>query len=325
MVLWILTILTVIVLSFSFMTRTETHGTLFYKEGIEKKFLAEAGMERSIMEMFYRGWYKSQQTSHEGSEVIKVDGTPYTGQLGTDYYTYRVFDESGKINVNLLTDASGIILNNLLVNRGVAKEQADTIVDSVLDWMDDDELHRTHGAESSYYMSLPNPYKARNEKFEAVEELLLVKGMTPEIMYGTGKVPGLIDALTVYGKEGGINLNTAPREVLAALPGMTPEAADRIISLRGGGPEGIKDMEDAKQAVGEAFKQMSSYVGLTEANTYTIESTGFKKGERLGSVLRATVEIQGNGQYRCIYYKSPAGVKAWQEPGSTLSTQGPKL
>jgi general secretion pathway protein K len=307
MVLWILTILMVIVLSFTFMARTETHGTLYFKEGAEKKFLAEAGVTRGIMEIFYRGWYKNQPDTLEGSEVVKVDGTKYMGKLGNDYYIYSVLDESGKLNLNLLSDISGIILNNMLVKRGVPKEQADTIVDSILDWMDTDENHRLHGAESDYYMTLPNPYKARNDKFEAVEELLLVKGMTPAILYGDGVKPGIDTLLTVNSKTGGINLNTAPKEVIAALPGLTTEMADQIISLRGAGE--IKDLESVKTALGEAYKPISSYVGLTESNMYTIESAGYKRGGKQGLEVKITVEIQDNGKYRCIYYKSPAGTR----------------
>jgi general secretion pathway protein K len=312
MVLWIVIILMVIALSFSFMTRTDTHATLFFKEGSEKQFLAEAGIERAIMEMFYRTYVKSLPSVPMGSEEIKVDGTEYQGRLGADYYVYGIVDESGKINLNLLTDTSGIILGNLLTNRGVPKEVADTIVDSVLDWMDSDETHRLQGAESDYYMSLPVPYKAKNDKFEALEELLLIKGMTPEILYGTAKTPGIINFLTVYSKTGGINVNTAPREVLAALPGMTPEMAEQIVGLRASGE--IKDLEAVKQVMGEGFKTMSTYVGLSESNLYTIESTGFKKGESQGLSIRAIVDIQGNGKYRYVYYKNPAGSKPWQEP-----------
>ena len=50
-----------------------------------------------------------------------------------------------------LTDANGIILNNLLVNLGIPGEDANTIVDSILDWKDADDLHRLHGAEDTYY------------------------------------------------------------------------------------------------------------------------------------------------------------------------------
>ncbi len=310
MVLWIVVILMVIVLSFTFMTRTETRSALFYSEGAERRFLAEAGVARGIAEMFNRGFYKNQPGTLEGTEIVRVDGTANRGRLGNDYYIYDIIDESGKLNVNLLTDTSGIILNNMLVNLGVPREQADIIVDSVLDWMDGDDLHKAHGAESDYYMSLPNPYKARNDKFETIEELLLVKGITPQILYGNGKTPGLSELLTVYSKTGAINVNSAPRAVLAALPGMTPEMADQIITLRRS--EEIKDLEKVNQTVGDAFKQMSSYIGLTESNMYAIEAVGYKGGQAQGLRVKAVVEIQGNGKYRYVYYKSPAGMRPWQ-------------
>ena len=97
----------------------------------------------------------------------------------------RIFNESGKISLNGLTDASGIMVNNLLVNLGSPPEEANRIVDSILDWKDEDDLHRLNGAESDYYQSLPHPYKARNADFESLEELLLVKGVTPDILYRT--------------------------------------------------------------------------------------------------------------------------------------------
>lgn len=313
LVLWILTILVVIALSFSFMVRTETHATFFFKEGMEKQFLAQAGLERAATEMVYRGIYKNRQTVQESTETIHVDGTPYTGQLGADSYVYAVTDESGKINLNTLTDISGIILNNLLVNQGVSKETADTIVDSLLDWRDADELRRLHGAESDYYMSLPNPYKAKNADLETVEELLMVKGMTPEILYGSGEKTGIFNFLTVYSRIATINVNAAPREVLMALPSMSPEKADQIIALRQ--TTEIRNLAEVASIVGSSFPLIGPYIGLAESNIYTVESTGYKAGERLGFTVKTTMSLEGNGAYRTLYYKSPAGVKAFSQSG----------
>jgi type II secretory pathway component PulK len=53
MVLWVLTILTVMVFSFSYMARTEAYAALSFRQTIEKKFLAEAGIERGMAELFY--------------------------------------------------------------------------------------------------------------------------------------------------------------------------------------------------------------------------------------------------------------------------------
>jgi len=187
-VLWVLTILMVIVLSFSVMARTEIYSTMAFKGGIERKFITEAGIERGITELFYREFYKNQTVELEGREVWKTDGTPYEAQIGDGYYTVKILDESGKVDINT---ASELVLKNLLINAGVKPEEADIIVDSIMDWKDGDDLHRLHGAESDYYMSLPNPYRAKDDKFDTIEELLLVKGMTADILYGGGGKKGL--------------------------------------------------------------------------------------------------------------------------------------
>jgi general secretion pathway protein K len=307
LVLWVLTILMVIVLPFSVMTRSETHASFYFKQGMEKRFLAEAGVQRSVMELFHRGTFKGKQEITPGNEIMKVDGTPYTGQLGNDYYVYRVLDESAKINLNLLSDNSVLLLNNLLVNLGVQKETADTISDSILDWKDADELHRLHGAESEYYQTLPSPYKSKNGNFDTVEELLMVKGMTPEILYGNSTRTGIYGFVTVYSKVGGINVNTASREVLAALPGMTPETADQAIALRESAGPGRP--VDLRPLLGDRFVSVAPYIGGSESDTYTIDSTGYKKAEKQGFTVRATVSIAADGKYSCLYYKSPAGVR----------------
>jgi general secretion pathway protein K len=224
-VLWVLTILMATGFSFSLLTRAETHGTLAFKEMLEQKFLAEGGIERGIMEIIYRSVNRNQAVILEGRKVWKLDGTPQTVDMGTGGCVVTLSDESGKISLNGLTDASGIVLKNLLLQQGVSPEQTDAIVDSILDWKDADDLHRLHGAENDYYLSLPKPYKARNANFAALEELILVRGITPEILYGTGEKKGIFRFLTLYSPTGRINVNAASKEVLAALPGMEPPAA----------------------------------------------------------------------------------------------------
>jgi general secretion pathway protein K len=306
MVLWILTILMVIVLSFAFMARTEVYSTVSFRDGLQKKFLAEAAIERGIMELFYRGSFRNQATVVEGSESIRADGRLYKGEIEADYYTYTVTDESGKININTLTDTNGIILNNLLVNLGVSGDDANTIVDSILDWRDTDELHRLHGAESDYYLSLPIPYKAKNANFDTIEELLLVKGMTAEILFGHDNHPGLISFLTTLSRGSTINVNAASREVLAALPNMTSNMAERLVELRES--VDIKGPQDITAIIGDAYRAVSPLIGFTDSNTFTIEGTGFKAGEKRGFAVKATLTIEGGNKYRYLYYKSPAGV-----------------
>lgn len=306
MVLWVLTILMVIVLSFSFMARTETHSTLSFKEGMEKKFLAEAGVERGITELFYRNVYKNQTLVLEGTEVWRTDGTVYSSQLGDGYYTIRVTDESGKVDINTVSD---VVLKNLLINLGIQEEEVDTIVDSIMDWKDPDDLHRLHGAESDYYMSLPNPYKAKDANFDALEELLLVKGMTSEILYGSasgGEKRGIINFLTINSGMNKININAAPKEVLMAIPGMTPEFADMIINYRN--TKEIINMQEIG-ITGENYNLMAPYISTAGSNIFTIEAAGYKGREKGGYAIRATVTITGNNSYKYVYYKSPISIK----------------
>src|SRR5512143_2188721 len=106
MVLWVLTVLMVIALSFSYMGKTESQTSLAFKQGIEKRFLAEAGIEKGIAEIIYTKMNQNPQVVLEGGEAWKMDGTLHTIKENDGYYTVSIIDESGKININTLTDSS---------------------------------------------------------------------------------------------------------------------------------------------------------------------------------------------------------------------------
>jgi len=310
LVLWVLTILMIVVLAFSYMTKTETLATVSFKEGVEERFLAEAGIERGIMELFFRNRYKGQPIALEGGEVWRTDGTIYTDQIGDGKYRARIMDEGGRLNINLIPDAAlTVLLKNLLLNLGVEEGQADTIVDSVLDWRDADDLVRLHGAETPYYMSLPAPYKAKDGPFDTLEELILVKGITPEILYGDAERKGLIDFITIFPSTGNktINLNAAPKEVLMAVPGITSDIADHIIELRQTQTQET-GLIDLKQFSGEAYMFLSQNgIGMAGniSNTFTIDAVGSREDTHAGYAIKATVTIEGNN-YTYVYYKSPS-------------------
>jgi general secretion pathway protein K len=304
MVLWVLTILMVIVLSFSFLTRTETFATLSFKGGMEKKFLAEAGIERGIIEIFYRNEYQYQSIELPELGVWKTDGTVYQNQLGDGYYTVSITDESGKVDINTVSE---VVLKNIVINLGVQTDHADIIVDSIMDWKDLDDLHRLNGAESDYYMSLPNPYKAKDANFDTAEELLVVQGMTADILYGASNRKGLIDFLTVHSKTNLININTASKEVLMSLPGMSSEIADGILEYRQN--KEIEYVEEVLAVIGENFQMATPYMTTEGTGTFTIDASGYKTGEKGSYTVRATISTSGTGgaedMVRYLYYKSP--------------------
>jgi general secretion pathway protein K len=307
MVLWVITLLMVLVMSFSLLTRTEANSTVFFRDGVQKKFFAEAALERAIMEIYHRQTYREQTVVLEGNEVVRIDGRTYNGNIGTSRYVFRLFNESGKINLNTMGARSGVILNNLLVNLGIAKETADIIVDSILDWIDTDDLRRLNGVESDYYQSLPNPYKAKNGRLDTLEELLLIKGMSPDILFGTKEQKGLIRFLTIYNTTMRININAAPKEVLMSLPGITEDAVNRIIEQR----ESVefKSFRDIQAITGVNYPAIARFVDTGESNVYTIESVGFQREEKKGYGIRAIVSVESGGTPRFVYYKSPAEIR----------------
>ena len=306
MVLWIITLLMIIVTSLVVITRTEANSTVFFRNDIQKMFFAEGALERAIMEISYRQIYRNRTVVLEGQETVRVDGRENTGTLGTGRYVFRLYDESGKININRMRIRTASILNNLLVNLGTPKEQADIIVDSISDWIDGDELARLNGAENEYYRSLPNPYDAKNKQLDTLEELLMVKGMSADILYGTKERKGLIHFLTIYSTTNRININAAPKEVLMALPGVTEETVDKIIEMRS--TADFKSTQDI-QTTGVNYASVARYVDIGESNVYTIESVGFQNEEEKGHGIRAVVSLDASGMPSFRYYKSPAEIR----------------
>ncbi|MBF0559067.1 MAG: general secretion pathway protein GspK [Nitrospirae bacterium] len=297
-VLWVLAILMVTVLSFSFLTRTQTQATVFFRDSAERKLIAEAGIQRAVMELFYRRQNADNTVILPGTEGWKVDGTVYRGMVGPGSYAVSIIGETGKIDINRAKD---VLFKKLLLNFGLSDELSDTIVDSVMDWRGASGLERLHGAGNDYYQSLPVPYKVKNAPFDTVEEILLVKGVTLDILYGDGNRKGIIDCLTVNAGGETINLNYAPREVLMAIPGMSASTADSIIQYRAD-----QTIKNAQEVLSGDYQIMMPFINVNEGNIFTIESVGYTGDEKNGYPVRATVILDSDNAYRYLYYKSPA-------------------
>lgn len=97
---------------------------------------------------------------------------------------YGLADESARLNINALLLADEQMEGGgrqlLMALPGMTVD----IADAILDWIDEDEEPRESGAESDYYSGLDPPFAARNGPLETVEELLLVRGITPELLFG---------------------------------------------------------------------------------------------------------------------------------------------
>ncbi len=62
---------------------------VFFRDGVQKKFFAEAALERAIMEIYHRQTYRNQTVVIEGNEVVRIDGRPYDGSIGTGRYVLQ--------------------------------------------------------------------------------------------------------------------------------------------------------------------------------------------------------------------------------------------
>lgn len=152
------------------------------------------------------------------------------------------------------------------------EEQAILLVDALVDWLDADDEALDRGAESSYYRSLDPPYVCKNGPVQSLEELLLVKGMTPEILYGNEEHSGIIGHLTISGEDGKININTAPPEILLTLAdNLNEELVQLLIDFRED-PENREVLEQASW-----YRQVSGFPGdiALEKNAITVSSSFF--------------------------------------------------
>lgn len=183
--LWILTILSVIALSFSRETFVEVGAARNSRDLADSYYIARAGIAATIYQLYQKS-YLSQMSPADAlsQQPDAIDFGKVTGKFGDGEYEVDVQDESGKINVNTVGEEQ---LKALVAVIGIPEPDADIIVDSILDWKDLDKIARQNGAEDEYYQSLQPPYLAKNGVLGTVEELLLVRGVTPEYYYGHRK------------------------------------------------------------------------------------------------------------------------------------------
>ena len=317
-VLWIVVILSVIALEFSYSTRIETDLTKNFFDGRKAYFGARAGIERAIKEIFrYR---KAAPLLRDNKEepLWNLAGNPNEFSFGDVDIFVAIEPENARININ---NISKEYLREIILNMGMTEEKANTIIDSFLDWIDGDDLHRMMGAEKEYYQGLDLPYQPANSDIEILEELLLIKGIDKRLFYGEDALPtisdfvseeddeetefypinGLSSIFTVYGerplkegeKQSKVNLNSTSQAVLMSLPLMDEEAAQAIIDARKEGP--ITNVADLANLIGlPLYKSIQKYITLKEedARYYTINSTAFSGEQGMSHSIKAVVDIR---------------------------------
>jgi len=169
-VLWVVVVLMVIVAVLGRKSRLDTKVCLARLEGTRCKWASRAGIEKAI------GLLNEDTRESDCLTDFWSDNDEDFNDIWLERcrFTVRVVDESSKLNINTVTKGQLLELPEML----------EEISDAIIDWRDQDDTPSEGGAEGGYYENLAFGYMARNGPLRTIRELLLVKDVTPELLYG---------------------------------------------------------------------------------------------------------------------------------------------
>lgn len=258
--LWTVLILSLLISGLAYEMHVEAGITSHARKRMKAQIAARGGVEYAkflLAKSFESNAFEEGEEEKEDLRIlaknlgrgIGVAGT--TVEMGAAKAVVDILPEAGRRNVNKLADEDW---EELLDLAGVPEEKWPELIDCFMDWTDAGDEHRLNGAEEddAYYKA--QGYKPKNAPLDTVDELLLIKGFTPAIVYG-GPPPGpkseplrgIAHLLTTFG-DGKVNVNTASREVLLTLTAangkmMDDWVVDDILKYRLG-DDGIPNTKD---------------------------------------------------------------------------------
>lgn len=307
LVISLVSVLAMVTLQFSRTMRQDYIVSAGLKNSVKLGEMARSGIvigEQMLLLDLEENEFDSQYDSW--AQLVDED---FTSLFNEGNVKINVSDESGKFQINAMViskkeekkpknkkekvkqaqrerDVRNVLWRLLraepfLVEDGVARE----IIDSLIDWIDsgDGDGEEEYGAEESYYQSLSPPYSCKNGPVESIRELLQVKGITSELLYGTEEKPPLAPLLTVLGDDGKININSADILLLQALGNdIGKSVAENMVEFR--------EDEENKDLLVNAhwYKQVPSFPGdiadtIKQKDITTVKSTYFS--------IEATAEL----------------------------------
>ena len=276
LVLWIIMLLAVICAEFSATMRTETVVARNFKESEQAYYAAEAGINRAIMEIMRTSSRKTASvdstnaSNPDAGEAADFEywtpGGSYDFMIDEMRCQVEIEDEGNKVDINaFLQEAKnnpGPLKQLLRKKIGLEGEDVDIVADSLIDWRDaDNNITGVNGAEDDYYKGLNPPHLCRNGNIPVIEELLLVRG---------------IDEQLLFGKRG------RPQQKIE----LSPEDLDDIVSGRAAVPDEALDTTDEDKDDDEASIQ---HLGLMDI--FNAPPSGFSTGARVNAKGDITLDI----------------------------------
>ncbi|MDO9464276.1 MAG: type II secretion system protein GspK [bacterium] len=265
--LWILAILSLLAISFAHHTAVGIKLTEYHISSLKNLYICKAGIKRACYELnrdkaeeeyIYDSLNDSWSNNPEAFKNAGVgDGTfTVSYQIEDDNKdmtsVYGMIDEERRLNINKLVKdgvVDGVRLSQ--IKKLLEIVDIDTVIaDYIVDWLDSDSLG---DGEEDFYQGLSVPYNCKNDLIECLEEMYLIRGITAEIF------KKLKPYITIYG-DGKININTAGKEVFAAL-GMDDTLTQQILDYRGqdGGEEDLYSFKTLESII----PNLNNYQQLT--------------------------------------------------------------
>jgi general secretion pathway protein K len=232
-VLWLSAALAAIAFSLASTVGGEIERTSTALDGTRAYYLASGALERALL---YMQWGQRYSLPDGTSRYYSRWTTSLHFSFPSGEAVVEIAPESARLNVNRAVPED---LFRLLLALGANPERAREITAAIQDWRSVPPQGRLTDFDL-YYLALTPSFRAPHASFQSVEELLSVKGMTPELFHGTmvrapqgGLVAriGLKDCVSVYGSGGQVDINAAPGPVLAST-GLDPVTVNAILRQR---------------------------------------------------------------------------------------------
>ncbi len=266
-VLCMVVMLGVLLLGFNHKARANLRAVDDFRKSEQALNCARAGLNIAIAAI------RNTDDIHTNKTLRNLFSGENTFDVGGGKCSVAVAEENGKLNINLLKDKTGRLNRSRieqllrlidLMNQEHAGHSniGYGLVPSIIDWTDNnDEVtylpfikHENLGAESAYYDKLEPPYRCKNAPLDMTEELLLVKGVTPQVY------ERIRDYVTVYG-GGEININCASKRVIESLSEKMDAALAQLI------------IDRRKFKPFESIMELQDVPGMTDSIYYTIKKT----------------------------------------------------
>lgn len=234
LVLWVLSLLTVIALSLTVSQRGQSALAHNQVDAARFRALADGAVHLAVLNLL------AEPIMAVADDALwRPDGTAQRVELRGEILELRIFNEASRIDLNQIqTDQ----LTRLLELAGAAPEGVESLAAAILDWRDPSPFNRLHGADAAAYSDAGHAFGPANQPFQTPLELLLVPGMTRELYRALA--PDLGDSAMAEGVQnrrmigggmrgaGPFDPEFASARALAAMQGMSLEEAERRVDER---------------------------------------------------------------------------------------------